>query len=324
MRFFYFLTMFLLCISIAATDVFSLNAPVTPEMLLSLRAHHGMDVSKDPLNVTPVVEDGQIVSLERKENKATLDSAESYLARAFDINICSEGAPHTQFSKLDYVLDYNIEMNERLVDALDRFVEASNEHISWRLLDGRLVLSVSSKDDSFPIGDRMMQVDIDAATIGEALSQLEDAYNEQYTDVPFAFYTRDHTFFHSNAITGNRFRAKGQDTLRNIVISLLNQWDPAQASYSLSARHAPVHKKHARQYYYDNNLYYYYLNIQNIKADEEKEKLFRQGFVDEGFEERYHWGNAQFPEMTQRLMNYFDRIYPEWAAAEQAALAQKE
>ncbi|NLN94215.1 MAG: hypothetical protein GX130_13035 [Candidatus Hydrogenedens sp.] len=312
----------LLFACIITSDAFSLNAPVTPEMLLSLRARQGMDVSKDPLNVSPVMDEGQIVPTTRKENKATFDSAAYFLMRAFDIDISFEIAVDLEFSNEKRSFYYSVGINERLFDALEKLVEASEGYIRWRLLDGRIVLTAMPDDDRITAGDRILQVDIDAATMGEALSQLERAYNEQYTDVPFIFDTRDHKFFHSNTAAGDRFRVQGQNTLRDIIISLLNQWNPIKAYYRLFAKHPVVHKTIVRQYYNDNNLYCYSLDITDMEALMETEKQFKQGFLDEGFEERHLWAGAQFPEMSRRLMGYFDRIHPQWAAEEDAAATE--
>ena len=311
-----------MCVCMITADAFSVNAPVTPELLLSLRASQGMDVSRDPLNVTPIMQEGQLVSVERKWDKAALDSAMFFLTQAFDIHISYEKAVDQEFSAEKRSFEYSVGVNERLVDALEKLVEASEGYIRWRLLDGRIVLTAMPDDDRITAGDRTLQVDIDTATMGEALFQLEKAYNEQHTDVPLAFYTRDYGMFHSRAVKDDRFRVKGQDTLRNIIISLMNQWDPAKAYYSLNI-HRYVHKKYARQYFNDNSLYYYRLEIMDMEACREEEKRIRQGVPDEGFEEGYHWANAQFPEMSQRLMGYFDRIYPDWAAGEDAASAQE-
>ncbi|NLN94213.1 MAG: hypothetical protein GX130_13025 [Candidatus Hydrogenedens sp.] len=315
-------------VCIIAPDVFSLNAPITPEMLLSLRALRGEDVARDPLIPAPVGAKGQTLSRPGKQKKMTLEWEEFSLSGSFNIRICAEGMPHTQFPSGDYSFDYSVWVNERLIDALERLVEASEGHVFWRLLEGRLVVTTTPKDDSLPIGDRMLQLNIDAETIGEAFLQLEKAYNEQYSDVPFTFHTTSLDFSDFTSSTGDAFRIQGKNKLRNSIISLLNQWDPAQANYKLKSYQGPhlaVDRQYARKYYYDNNLYYYGVTIHNIDADairvEARRSVIRlseEDPINKEEEEYYLWLDGQARAMTRRLMGYFDRIYPEWAAEEDA------
>jgi hypothetical protein len=322
---------FFICVCLIASDAFSLNAPVTPEMLFSLRALGGGEVARSPMTLAPVGEKGEIISMPRKQRKMGLNRRDFSLSGYFNITICTEGIPHTQFPIEDYSFDYSVRINERLIDALDRLVEVFDGHVLWRLLEGRLVITTTAKDDTLPIGDRMLEVDIDAETIGEAFLQLEKTYNEQFTDIPFIFHTKSVDFSDFISSTGDPFRVEGKKKLRNILILLVNQWDPEQAHYRLESyggNRYDIDKKHVRQYYYDNELYYYGLTIHDVEADARREKERRpvnrfEELTSEKQKVYYRWLDEKSRAETQRLMGYFDRIYPEWAAEEKAASVQE-
>ncbi len=308
----------------------ALHAPVTPEMLITLRARGGVDASRDPLLTPPVVENGRIIPQAPKANNATIDSAQFALKQAFNISVSMEGAPGIVESMEagEERFAYAALANERLLDALERLVQASGGRVRWRLLGGRIVLTAmpAPPSDVVPIGDRQVDVDIDAENFGDAMLQLEIAYNQQHLDVPFAFRTNNYQLAHAKAWNGGNFRVQGKETLRNIILSFMNQSDPTQGEYILCSKHVAVDRRYARKYYYENELYYFGISLFGLHEDfvRAEEKRYRSGVATEpGDEERFReqdrWAVSQFPDMTKRLMGYFDRIYPEWAAREDEA-----
>lgn len=299
------------------------NAPIEPEMLLTLRASPGAGLWTYPWHKTQTPS--------HMAMRRTLSYGGFFPGRSFGIGHCFEGAPHRDFSPDDHSFLFSVTPNERLIDLLQRLEQAADGHLCWRLLEGRLIFTVLPKDDSLPIGDRKVTVDINAEFLGEALLQLEKAYNEQHDDVPLGFHTTSFNFYHSTPSAGGHFRIQGEEKLRNIIVSLLNQWDSAQMTYSLMTSTSLSSRKRedgsaiARNYFKEKGLYYYSLYMGILQADLDEDQRLRwkqldgQWEGDVSYEEKHLWALKQFPALTERLMAYFDGKYPDRAAEEDAA-----
>jgi len=309
------------------SDTIEVNAPVTLDMLTNLRAKNSYDVSRHPLRAIVSYEGDrllttdQVTSIEYKKNNATISSACSVLRSTFDIPISYEGAPQDPSFGSTYTFDYKVQANERLVDALNRLVEATNDQLQWRLLEGRLIMTVVPEEqaETTLIGDRQVQVNIQADTFGDALQQVENAYNQQHTDIPLAVHISNYEVAHKSATQKSGLVLEGNYPLRSIVVKLLNQVDALQAEYFISPTQS-VRNNLMRKYYFDNDLFYYSLLFFGFPEQLESDKKFEKELeIGQFNKERFDWSRMQFPEMTKRLSQYFDRIYPEWADQEDGA-----
>jgi hypothetical protein len=90
--------------------------------------------------------------------------------------------------------------------------------------------------------DRPIHVEIEADTLEQALEQVEAAYNKQYPDAPPFF--ADPMFPHlllkgPPAVSGQtgKFVLKKEDTLREVVLALLDEMQDPALRYGLADVH---------------------------------------------------------------------------------------
>jgi hypothetical protein len=201
---------------------------VTKESLNEMRAVSGVDTTQF---------DG---GLGLPSGMVTQSLAVVMLAKAFAIPLCQERdyQPGTHDGP-EY--PYAIEANEHLKDALDKVGKNSKEYLRWTLTHGRVVITSQSpaKSGDAYIMDRPVQVDIKADTLGQALEQIEAAYNKQYPDgLPFLADPRAGAALLKRSPEGTdqtpKLALNKEGTLRDVLLTVLDEMkDPALCYVSL-------------------------------------------------------------------------------------------
>ena len=140
---------------------------------------------------------------------------------------------------------FTISSNGRLVGALNNLTEATDGLVRWHLLKGRIILTVlpPELDAGPPIGDRVVRVDIQGAeTLHEALLQLEEAYNEQYRDIPWLValvhmtYVAAYLPFETGA-----FSLNAEKPVREIIIDIMDALEEKRTHYYFTRGYVPRH-----------------------------------------------------------------------------------
>lgn len=248
--------------SLAETPVPEMTRPapvpqvaVTPDMLTALRAETRHDAAS--WFVAPGANIPNLTNLSAADRETAMrvmaesikedgnsdqGSAMRALMGAFPtVSLCREWAYYPPGSEAPR-FPFAIEANERLVDALDKMRRNSNGFIDWMLLHQRIVISAQTPaagGEQF-IMDRRIHVDLQADTLLEALEQVETAHNDQYPDAPplvvspLSFPT---ALFEGAPGSGGRsvkLALKTEDTLREIVLAILDQMRDPALRYNLS------------------------------------------------------------------------------------------
>lgn len=310
---------------------FAADAPITPEMLTTLRARGSADASRHHSSAIVTFKGDrlmtrdQITSIEFKENNASISTARMEMERVFGLPISAEGPPHLSDFGTAHKFDFKISANERLIDVMERLVKATDNQVRWRLQQGRLILTTTPREQEglLPIGDRKVQVDIRADTYGDACLQLELAYNQMYADIPLRISMFSYDVAHMPANGADDFQVQGEYPLRNIIVDLLNQTGIYQSNYNLLPTVSAA-RSVMREYFFEHDLYYYHVAFFGLREnlDIERPDMWQPDLTPEEIEFfiiRDEWHTSYNRIETERLREYFDRIYPEWAAQEDAA-----
>jgi len=204
------------------------EAPVTLEVLSALRAER--DFRKESLRVDgdPFAGTAALVPV----GGIAIADAIGLLRRGYEIPLCTEwdldahdAPPPIQFS---------IHEGERLVDALDSLEEASGGTARWRLLEGRIVITVRAAHEVEVPGmlDQIVEVAIEETSLRDALLELEASFNEQHRyGLPFLLGLGCDI---ADAQARVPYRLSGRMTLREAILGLLSQMDDPWATYSLT------------------------------------------------------------------------------------------
>ena len=313
-----------------AVNAQGVHAPITSEMLTTLRASRTINAAHNPgrgilaFEVDRLRTSDQIISLDFPDDNADIMSSRSALEEAFNILISLEGfpvwSPHVNPDRLNNTFAYVVNENARLFDALERLVEACKGNVRWRLVNGHIILTEApiERSDTAPIiGDRIVRVDINSSCLHDALLQLETYYNEQYTD--YALTIRP-TYFRDVAhmIAAPEIRESGmivlqqKDTLRNIIVNLLAQTGESRMKYLLSASRAKQHDGLPAIFLEREELLYYTLSYSAPPLDKELNALWKAQQMP--MEEERLWLDKEFESQRQRLRQYLLRNHPDIAA----------
>jgi len=208
-------------------------SPVTPETLTELRASARIEAVDNQLTQT---DNGPILM---SDGMATYGSAVTALEQAFRVPFCGEYA-YAKSADDRPRFPFAIEANERLADALDELQKNSNGWVRCMLLHGRIVTSAQrtvNKGETY-IMDRRIQVELEADTLGQALEQLEAAYNKQYPDIPLIMRPWFSRLLlegpPANSALAGKFVLKQEGALRDVLLELLEQMQDIAMVYDLS------------------------------------------------------------------------------------------
>ena len=207
--------------------------PATLETLTTFRAEKAEKISRYEM-----VETDRGLVPEPSE-LASMISAIGALQRSYPVPVCKEYAYKTN-QKVGTRFPYSIEANERLVDALDKLEENSGGILQWYLLHDRIIISeqpTMGKEDEIYIMDRPIRVTIEADLLEEAFIQVEAAYNKLYADLPFVIMPLEPYLMlqgHPDASDGGKFELQMEGSLREVILTLLDQLQDIDTLYGLS------------------------------------------------------------------------------------------
>jgi hypothetical protein len=167
---------------------------------------------------------------------STQGAASTTLKLAFpSVPFCQEWACQAS-STVETIFPFAVEANERLVDALDKLKRNSNGFMDWRLLHGRIILSATdpSGEGATSAMNRLIHVELQANTLLEAFVQIEAAYNDQFPKgAPLVNFPM---FFNLEvgAFPSGTLALKTENTLREIVLTVMDQMQDSALCYGLS------------------------------------------------------------------------------------------
>lgn len=213
-------------------------APVTPESLEEFRAPDRVEVLSYQILETdsgtmPACADGM----------SDQGSATRALRRAFpSVPICYEWPPIDEKPRFPFVID----ANERLVDVIQKLQQNTQGLLTCLLSHERIV--VTAQSTARVVMDRPVAVDVAAETLGEALEQVEAAYNEEYIDFPLV--VRPHSprlmLRRRPDVTGQvqalSFTMTGR--LRDLVLTVFDQMQDPALCYAVSDLNDPSGRRY--------------------------------------------------------------------------------
>lgn len=301
---------------VGVVNAYGVNAPIEPEMLISLRASQTINAAQDPGRGVIKMEGDKVVSLEFDDSNANWLSAQTALKKAFNIVISLEESPLWKPEVVPFghhTFAYTVHVNERLVDALDRLTEASAGTVRWRLLRGKIILSAMPLEqrDGVPlIGDRRVAVDIKAESLYEAFLQLEAQYNTQYQDfalVTQAPYQQSVAFLSPPPEAGKSgmLELHCEGSLRDIVLELLSQTKKAETSYLFSISRIYKTDEMPAAFYERGDLFHFALGYGTHS--------YYSGPKPEDSEDDPFWFARQSEERRKRQRQYYIQNHPEVA-----------
>lgn len=208
------------------------HAPITPDMLAGLRASRTINASEPIVTYSKNME---LLEVDEVADNASVMCSVHALQKAFGIRISVEFHPSMPG---DMRFSYSVTASERLVDALNNLVEATDQQICWRLLNGRIIVipTPNNGQGSEKLAtERLVQVNIDADDLYDAFLQLEDAYNEQHPDIPLIVYAPSYVSVQKSiakkADNPALFVLNGEASLRSHILELLDQFGEPFSDY---------------------------------------------------------------------------------------------
>lgn len=197
------------------------------EALLTQRAERGFRKESLRVDGNPLAGTAALVPV----GGISVEDAIGLIRRAYEVRLCREfdiavpgGLPPIHFS---------IHEGQRLVDALDALEEASGGVARWRLLEGRIVVTVRAEHEVDVPGmmDQIVEVFIEESRLMDALLALEASFNEQHRgDIPLILSLNCEW---SEEPDRELYWLSGAMTVREAVLRLLAQMDDPSATYSL-------------------------------------------------------------------------------------------
>lgn len=129
---------------------------------------------------------------------------------------------------------FDVLANMRLEDALNLMVDRSGGHAAWTLENRRLIVQFQETREGISIPSvlsRPFPVRITADTIGDALLEVEVAYNAVYHDIPVELDRKCLTFLHSTPVPENFLTVETSITVREAILMLLDAIDKEHKMY---------------------------------------------------------------------------------------------
>jgi len=131
-------------------------------------------------------------------------------------------------------IPFNILANMRLEDALKLLDERSEGHATWTLKNGRLIVQFQETREGISIPSvlsRPFPVRITADTVGDAMLEIEVAYNAVYHDIPMELDRKCLTFLHATPIPTDFLQDSPSINVRQAILKLLETIDKDGVMY---------------------------------------------------------------------------------------------